>query len=55
MKEVKLILLSLLTGMVVGFIFEKLSLPVPAPASIDGFMGIFGVWLGAFLVEKISK
>lgn len=55
MKEAKLVVLSLLTGVIVGFIFEKLSLPVPAPPTIDAFMGIFGVWLGSVVIDKISK
>ncbi|EYE87126.1 XapX domain-containing protein [Fervidicella metallireducens AeB] len=52
MKE---IFLSLLTGMLAGFIFAKMSLPIPAPPTLDGFMGIFGVWLGSALVELIIR
>lgn len=41
------LLLSTLTGMICGFIFEKLHLPLPAPGVIAGIMGIFGIYLGA--------
>ncbi|WP_341349058.1 DUF1427 family protein [Fervidicella metallireducens] len=55
MKNIKEIFLSLLTGMLAGFIFAKMSLPIPAPPTLDGFMGIFGVWLGSALVELIIR
>lgn len=52
-KNIKQIALSILTGIIAGFIFAKLSLPIPAPISIVGFMGVFGVWLGAAVVDKV--
>lgn len=52
MKET---LLSLLAGGIVGIIFTLLDFPLPAPGSIAGFMGIFGVWLGATLIKKYDK
>lgn len=43
MKEV---ILALLTGIVVGFIFALLKLPIPAPPALAGVTGIVGVYLG---------
>lgn len=39
-------ILSLLAGMALGLIFRVLNLPIPAPATLSGVAGIFGVWLG---------
>lgn len=55
MKNLKEIMLSLVTGMLAGFLFAKLSLPIPAPPTIDAFMGIFGVWLGSVLIEVVHR
>lgn len=43
--------LALLVGLVLGFIFVKLKLPIPAPPVLAGVAGIVGIWLG-FLVGK---
>ncbi|QTN00894.1 DUF1427 family protein [Sediminibacillus dalangtanensis] len=43
MKEV---ILSLLTGLVVGFIFAWGKLPIPAPPALAGVIGIIGIYLG---------
>ncbi|SHG96306.1 XapX domain-containing protein [Tepidibacter thalassicus] len=55
MNDLKVILLSILTGMVTGIVFTFLKFPLPAPPTLPGFMGIFGVWFGAFIVNKISN
>jgi XapX domain-containing protein len=49
----QLALLSLLTGMLVGALFIFVKLPVPAPPTIAGVAGIFGIFLGAELAKKI--
>ncbi len=46
MKE---IILSFLTGFITGLIFSFLKLPIPAPQSLAGVMGIIGIFLGYFL------
>lgn len=43
MKE---IILAILTGFVVGFIFALFKLPIPAPPAIAGVAGIVGIYLG---------
>ena len=47
------ILSSLLTGAAVGALFQLLRLPVPAPPVLAGVAGIFGIWLGAWLVRRL--
>ncbi|NUK29970.1 DUF1427 family protein [Parageobacillus sp. VR-IP] len=51
MKEVTL---SLLTGIVVGFLFTLFRLPIPAPPALAGIAGIVGVYLGMKIFEWIS-
>ncbi|RBW68678.1 XapX domain-containing protein [Bacillus taeanensis] len=51
MKE---ILLALLAGLIVGFIFAFLKLPIPAPPVLSGIMGIFGVYLGYQIFQWLA-
>jgi XapX domain-containing protein len=55
LSKVKVIVLSLITGFIVGAIFRLLKLPIPAPNALAGIMGIFGIFLGAVFVEQILK
>ncbi|ACL70556.1 XapX domain-containing protein [Halothermothrix orenii] len=50
MKEV---LLSLLSGMIVGALFSFVKLPIPAPPNLAGVAGIIGIFLGFTLVKNI--
>lgn len=45
------VLFAFLVGAVLGFIFIKLKLPIPAPPVLAGIMGIVGIWVG-FLLGK---
>ncbi len=49
------ILLSLLTGFIVGLLFTALKLPLPAPNAIAGIMGILGIYLGHLAWPYITK
>jgi len=40
------LILSILTGAICGFIFEKLHLPIPAPGVLAGIAGILGIFIG---------
>jgi XapX domain-containing protein len=51
MKE---IILSLLTGIIVGFLFALLRLPIPAPPALAGVTGIVGVYLGFKLFNWLT-
>jgi XapX domain-containing protein len=50
---VKDILLSLLTGALVGFLFALFKLPIPAPSAMAGIAGIFGIFFGYKLFEWV--
>ncbi|WP_132944576.1 DUF1427 family protein [Tumebacillus sp. BK434] len=47
----KVLILSLITGIVVGVLFTLMRLPLPAPPVLSGILGIVGIWLGAKIVE----
>ncbi|MCP5536430.1 MAG: DUF1427 family protein [Akkermansiaceae bacterium] len=49
------VLLSLVTGLVVGILFTALKLPVPAPNALAGVMGIVGIYLGSEIWSYIHK
>jgi XapX domain-containing protein len=49
----KIVLLSILTGFVVGFIFAFMKLPIPAPPALPGIMGIVGIYLGFKAYEVV--
>jgi XapX domain-containing protein len=46
--------LATLTGLTVGALFAFLRIPVPAPPSLAGVMGIVGIWLGYQLVHHFG-
>ena len=50
------IILSLIAGAIIGFIFTLIKLPLPAPAAWPGVFGIIGVLSGNqifnYLVNK---
>jgi XapX domain-containing protein len=37
---------SLAVGVVVGVVFSRLGLPIPAPPALAGVLGIVGIYLG---------
>ncbi|MDA8234583.1 MAG: DUF1427 family protein [Clostridia bacterium] len=49
MKEV---IFSLATGLLVGVLFSVLKLPVPAPQTLAGVAGIFGLFIGYWLAQR---
>ncbi|WP_407701269.1 XapX domain-containing protein [Tumebacillus algifaecis] len=49
--DLKVLILSLITGIVVGVVFTLMRLPLPAPPVLSGILGIVGIWLGAKIVE----
>ncbi|ARK32801.1 XapX domain-containing protein [Halalkalibacter krulwichiae] len=40
------VILALIAGLIVGFVFALIKLPIPAPPALAGVMGIVGVYLG---------
>ncbi|BCJ87634.1 DUF1427 family protein [Effusibacillus dendaii] len=47
--------LSVLTGVVVGFLFSAIKLPLPAPPVFSGVLGIIGIWAGGVLYNWMSR
>lgn len=53
-ETMKIILLSIFTGFLVGFIFAFMKLPIPAPPALAGVTGIVGIYLGFKVFEVIT-
>jgi XapX domain-containing protein len=53
--DVKVWILSLVTGVIVGVIFTLFRLPIPAPPVLSGILGIVGIWLGAQIVDWVKQ
>ena len=51
MREV---ILTTLTGFIVGLLFARLRLPIPAPPNLAGVMGIVGILLGYLAATKLG-
>ena len=51
-------ILSLVTGFIIGGLFQAVKLPVPAPPVFAGVLGVVGIFLGArawtWVVEWLS-
>tara|TARA_B100001113_G_C20609679_1_gene405521 strand:- start:39 stop:209 length:171 start_codon:yes stop_codon:yes gene_type:complete len=45
-KEIVPIIISIMTGFSVGFLFSCFKLPIPAPLTLAGVAGILGIYLG---------
>ncbi|PYZ91588.1 XapX domain-containing protein [Salipaludibacillus keqinensis] len=48
------VILALLAGLIVGFVFAAIKLPIPAPPALPGIMGIFGIYFGFKLFQWVS-
>lgn len=48
-------ILSLITGIIVGLVFGLIKLPIPAPDRIEGILGIVGIFLGYILIKFFIK
>ncbi|MFB6353030.1 MAG: XapX domain-containing protein [Halobacteriales archaeon] len=49
-----LVVLALLTGLLTGAAFAYLQVPIPAPPSLAGIMGIVGIYLGYKVVAWVG-
>lgn len=47
-------ILALLTGFLAGGLFTFLELPLPAPPTLPGVLGIAGIWLGYVAIERLD-
>lgn len=46
-------ILAIGAGLFVGMLFSWLRLPLPAPPTLTGILGAFGVFLGSFLFRML--
>lgn len=44
-------LLAILAGFIVGIVFSAIRLPIPAPPTLSGLLGIAGIYLGYVLFQ----
>lgn len=47
------IILASLSGLIVGGLFSFLNLPIPAPPTLSGVMGIIGIYIGFIITSSI--
>ncbi|MDF4004052.1 DUF1427 family protein [Luteibacter sp. PPL552] len=47
--------IALVAGLSVGLLFSWLRLPLPAPPTLTGILGAFGVFLGSVLFRLLVK
>jgi XapX domain-containing protein len=47
----KTLLMSTLAGMIIGAVFKNFKLPLPAPPTLAGVIGVFGVLIGSIIAE----
>lgn len=46
------VILATLAGIIIGLIFARLRLPIPAPPTLAGVMGIVGLFLGYLIAHR---
>lgn len=51
----KVLILSLVTGAIVGLVFGLAGLPFPAPQVLPGVAGVVGVWLGGAIMTPWAR
>ncbi|SHH41578.1 XapX domain-containing protein [Caloranaerobacter azorensis] len=51
--DIMLILKATLAGAVLGAVFKKFKLPIPAPSVLAGVIGVLGVLIGGMIADKI--
>ena len=45
---------ALLGGIVCGALFKLVRLPIPAPETLEGILGIIGIVIGYVLLKKLG-
>ncbi len=45
--------LAAISGLIVGGLFSLLNLPIPAPPTLSGVMGIVGIYVGFMITKTI--
>lgn len=52
--DVTVSVLAFLTGLLAGAVFAYLQVPIPAPPTVSGVLGIVGIYTGFKLVEYVG-
>ena len=52
--NVVIVVLATLTGLLTGVLFGFFDVPIPAPPSLAGVMGIVGIFLGYRLMDGLD-
>lgn len=52
--DVTVSMLAFLTGLIAGAVFAYLQVPIPAPPTVAGVLGIVGIYIGFKLVEFVG-
>jgi XapX domain-containing protein len=55
MMNIGTLILSFVTGGIVGVIFSAVKLPVPAPLVLEGVAGVAGITIGYMVVEIVRR
>lgn len=45
--------MATISGLIVGGLFSFLNLPIPAPPTLSGVMGIVGIYVGFVLINTL--
>lgn len=54
MADASIAVLALLTGIIAGAAFAYVGVPIPAPPTVAGVLGIVGIYLGFKVVEYLD-
>lgn len=49
------LLKALIVGIITGIIFAVFKLPIPAPITIAGLLGIIGIYLGYIFINSFKQ
>jgi len=47
------IALSALAGLICGIVFSAVRLPIPAPITLAGVIGVISIWAGYVITERV--
>jgi len=54
MTQPTVAVLALVTGFLTGAVFRFLNVPIPAPPSLSGLLGIVGIYLGYVVLDHFD-
>lgn len=51
--SISMVTKAMIAGLLVGFFFAAIKLPIPAPPKLEGVVGIVGIFVGYWLFKLI--